>query len=114
VVIPAVSIGFVLLIVPLSHAGSPLLMPTVANWQDEAVRAAIGVLRREAGKGTTRVGASSSAASLLEFYRARFRQRNWLTGSPRPEYFLWVSADAPPTDATREVLFQRDGVVLFH
>ena len=30
---------------------------------------------------------------LLDFYRARDRQRNWLPGSAEADYFLWVHPD---------------------
>jgi hypothetical protein len=112
-VIPAVSIGFVSLIVPLSHAGSPLPASHAPTTQDVAVRAAIGVLRTEAGKGIARIGSSPSAAALLEFYRARYRQREWRTEDAQADYFLWVTPDPPPSGPHREALFQQDGVVLF-
>jgi hypothetical protein len=112
VVVPAVAIGFVLLIVPLSHGGSPLPKPTRAAERDAAVRAAIGVLQAEAGKGTARVGASPSATSLLDFYRACYRQRNWLAAGPEADFFIWVAPDSPEPASNRRVLFQRDGVVL--
>ena len=112
VIIPAVAIGFVLLIVPLSHAGLPLPAPQPPTKQDAAVRAAVAVLRAQAGKGTTRVEASSSAALLLDFYRARYRQRNWLPGATEADYVLWTAPDSPAPKLTRKVLFQHDGVLL--
>ena len=111
-VIPAVAIAFVLLIVPLSHGGPPLPQLTRPTEQDAAVRTAVGILRAEAGKGTTRVGASPSAAPLLDFYRARYRQRNWLPGSAEADYFLWVQPDSAARAASRQILFQQGGVVL--
>jgi hypothetical protein len=113
VVIPAATIGFVLLILPLSHAGPPLPGPSLPAERDAAIQAAIAVLRAEAGQGTARIASSPSAASLLDFYRDRYRQRNWLRGGQEAEYFLWVAPDSPPPpDPSRRVLFQRHGVVL--
>ncbi len=108
VVIPAVAIGFVLLILPLSHAGSALPIPGPPTERESAVRAAVAVLRSDAGKGTTRIAASPSVAGLLDFYRARYRQRNWLTGLPEGNYLVLIQEDT----GSRRVLFQRDGVVL--
>lgn len=112
VVVPAVAIGFVLLILPLSHAGPALPMPTGPTDQDAAVRAAVAVLRSEAGKGTARIAASPSAAGLLDFYRARFRQRNWLPAGQDSEYLLLIQSDTNMPVVSRRVLFQHDGVLL--
>jgi hypothetical protein len=112
VVIPAVAFAFILLIVPLSHGGSPLPRPSQPTERDSAVRTAVAALKAEAGKGTARIGASPSATSLLDFYRARDRQRNWLPAGAEADYFLWVAPDAPEPVTSRRVLFQQDGVVL--
>jgi hypothetical protein len=112
IVIPAFAIGFVLLILPLSHGGTPLPTPGGPTDRDAAVRAAVAILRTEAGKGTTPIAASASAAPLLEFYKARYRQRNWLMGDPQPQYFLWIAPESPPSATPRQILFQKDGVVL--
>ena len=108
VVIPAIAIGFVSLILPLSHAGPALPTPGRPTDRDAAIREAVGVLRSEAGQGTTRVAASPSAVSLLDFYRARYRQRNWLTGGPDADYLLLIQSDT----TNRQMLFQRNGVAL--
>jgi hypothetical protein len=112
VVIPAVAIGFVLLILPLSHGGPPLPKPKQPTERDAAVRTAIGILRAEAGKGTTRIGASPLAVPLLDFYRARYRRRNWLPGGPDADYFLWIQPDTAVGAASRRIVFQEDGVLL--
>jgi hypothetical protein len=112
VILPAVAIGFVLLIVPLSHGGSPLPKPVQPTDRDAAVRAAVVRLRSAAGQGTARIATSPSAASLLDFYRARYRQRNWLPGGPDAEYFLWVAPDSPIPGPSRQILFRHNGVVL--
>jgi len=111
VVVPAIALGFVLLIVPLSHAGAALEAPTVPNDRDAALRSAIATLEVEAGKGTARISASPSAASLAAFYRSRDRLRGWAIGEQQPEFFLWIAPDPPPA-GHRGILYQRAGVVL--
>jgi hypothetical protein len=110
VLLPAIAIGFVSLIVPLSHAGPPVPQPGPPADRDAAVRAAIAVLRTEAGQGTARIWCSPSAASLLDFYRARYRRRNWLPGKQQADYFLWIAPDPPVR--FRHILYRQDGVVL--
>lgn len=112
IVIPAVAIGFVSLILPLSHGGPPLERPRVPVDRDRAIRAAALALRNGAGKTPARIWASPSASAQLAFYRASLRQRSWTIGDPQPLYFLWVTPDQPLAQPIRQVLFQQDGVVL--
>jgi len=108
VVIPAIGIAFVILIIPVSHGGWPLPQPATPTAKDEAFRSAVDVLRSEAGQGSTPLFVTPAATPLLEFYRARYRQRNWLPGAPNPQFFLGVTPEWP----TRTILFEREGVVL--
>ncbi len=82
--IPAVTIAFVLLIIPLSHA---------------AVAAPVGIRGREAssardalrslrGRGPLRLSADPAVLPLLQFYRARYRQRDWEVTATDPQFRL--------------------------
>lgn len=113
VVIPAVAVAFVLLILPLSHGGAPIPQPAAPGRLDAAVRSAIGILQVEAGKTPARISASPAVAPLVEFYRARYRRREWVIGPVDPHFFLWITPDRPPSGPLpSRILFEQDGVVL--
>jgi len=72
VAIPALVTAFVLLILPLSHAAAPATL-TIGSREALAIRDAVQPLRSRA----VEISAPPETISLLEFYKARYRQRNW-------------------------------------
>ena len=114
VVIPAITIAFILLLIPLSHGGPPAPTAAPANATDLDIHSAVQILRQSAGAQVVRIAVSPAARPALEFYRERYRQRNWSIGAPDPQYYLWLgSAPAGPPDHPATVLFHQGGVVLF-
>lgn len=112
VVIPAVTVAFILLLIPLSHGGSPVASDSHSSPADFAVRSAVGILRRETATSPVRIAAGPSAEASLAFYRERYRRRNWLLDARDPQYFLWIGASPPAVSPDRTILFQQAGVVL--
>jgi hypothetical protein len=112
VAIPAVAIGFVSLIFPLSHGGAPLPLPDRPTPTDAAMRSAMQVLAAEAGKSPIRISPSPAAADFVAFYRASGRHRAWTVTGAEANYFVWLVPDTPPSGAVHRVLCQSDGVVL--
>jgi hypothetical protein len=74
IVIPAVALAFALLILPASHGALPGPKPPVGSREAENFQTAVQTLRN---RGPLQVGADPEVLPLLEFYRARFRQREW-------------------------------------
>jgi hypothetical protein len=66
--VPALVTAFILLIVPLSHAG-----PVAAGREEGSVRDAVEPLRGH----PMRIATPPATAPLYEFYKARYRQRDW-------------------------------------
>jgi hypothetical protein len=113
IIVPAVVTAFVLLILPLSHGGPALPQPRAADPADSAMQSAIGTLRARAGKTPVRISVSPSAEPLVEFYRARYRERQWAIGRSDGQYHLWMERDGvPATERALAVVFRRNGVVL--
>jgi hypothetical protein len=74
IVIPTVALAFALLILPASHGALPGPKPPVGSREAENFRSAVQTLRN---RGPLQVGADPEVLPLLEFYRARLRQRDW-------------------------------------
>jgi hypothetical protein len=72
VAIPALVTAFVLLILPLSHAAMPA-KSEIGSREELAVRNAVQPLRGRAAV----ISAPPKSLPLLEFYKARYRQRGW-------------------------------------
>jgi hypothetical protein len=72
VAIPALVTAFVILIVPLSHAATPA-NGAIGSRKERAVRDALQPLRGRAAE----LAVTPDTLPLLEFYKARYRQRNW-------------------------------------
>jgi hypothetical protein len=75
-------------------------------------------LRRDAGTGPVRIGASLAAEPIVTYYRARYRQGNWqpverqpLTGSY--DYYVLTAADAGLIEQRHlQVLYREGGLTL--
>jgi hypothetical protein len=114
VVIPAVTLAFILLLIPLSHGGPPAPAAVPADAADLAIHSAVQILRQSAGSQAVRIAVSPAARPALEFYRERYRQRNWWLDAPDPQYYLWLgSAPSGAPNHPETVLFNQGGVVLF-
>jgi hypothetical protein len=74
IVIPAVALAFAFLVLPASHGEWPGPKPPVGSREAENFRSAVQKLRN---RGPLQVGADPEVLPLLEYYRARFRQRDW-------------------------------------
>jgi len=70
--IPALVTAFVLLILPLSHAAMPA-HSKLGSGEEFAIRNGVQPLRGRA----VEILAPPETVPLLEFYKARYRQRNW-------------------------------------
>ncbi len=113
VVVPAVAVGFIVLLIPLSHGGPPTPSTTRATAADVAVHSAVQILRHETGAKPARIAVSLGARAALEFYRERYRQRSWSLDGRDPQYFLWVGpAPGAAPGRSPAVLFEEGGVVL--
>jgi len=72
VAIPALATAFVLLILPLSHAAAPVQSP-IGSREELAIRNQLQSLR---GRAIV-IDAAPETLPVLEFYKARYRQRSW-------------------------------------
>jgi hypothetical protein len=85
-VIPAIATAFILLIVPASHAGEAAPV-TLGGREEAAVKIAVDGLRSR-GSAPLRIWGTPDALPLVEFYRARYRQRNWSVTDRNPDVFI--------------------------
>ena len=114
VVIPAIAIAFILLLIPLSHGGPPAPAAAPADAADLAIHSAVQILRQSTGATSARIAVSPTTRPALEFYRERYRQRNWWIDAPDPQYYLWLGpAPSGAPNHPAAVLFNQGGVVLF-
>lgn len=72
VAIPALTTAFILLIVPLSHAAW-VEKPAIGSREEAAFRNAVQPLRGH----VVELSAAPDTIPILEFYKARYRQRGW-------------------------------------
>ncbi len=80
VAIPAAVTAFIVLILPLSHAAAAADR-AVGSREEAALRVAVQPLRGQ----TVRISIRPELAPLLEFYKARYRQRAWQITDQAPQ-----------------------------
>lgn len=80
IAIPAITTAFILSILPLSHAAAPS-PPAVGSREERAVRDAVQPLRGRAA----RIATNPELTPLVEFYKARYRQRTWEITDQNPQ-----------------------------
>jgi hypothetical protein len=74
--IPAVVTAFLFLVIPLSHMAASRSEIRIGGREAATVKARLQPLR-DLSPGPVRISAVPSARLLVEFYRARYRRRNW-------------------------------------
>jgi hypothetical protein len=74
--IPAVVTAFLFLVIPLSHIAASPSEIRIGGREAATVKARLQPLRN-LGPDPIRISAAPFVRSMVEFYRARYRQRNW-------------------------------------
>jgi hypothetical protein len=85
IAIPAATVAFLLLIVPWSHAAPTSPTPSVGGREETAVRLALQPIR-QLGAAPLRISVASSVLPLVEFYREKYRRRNWELTDREPQF----------------------------
>lgn len=115
VLIPFAVIGFVFLILPLSHAhGREETPPELADTPEGALSA----LRSRVGNRPISIATNVAAQPIVNFYRAHYRLNEWSLASSdltqnTSDFYLFPAADAQAAMARHLVVVYRDsGFVL--
>jgi len=113
--IPAVTVCFMFLVLPLSLApDSPSVPPELGAGGINSVRTAVDVVRQVSGARPIRIASSPAISPVLSFYRARFRMGNRQTGDDAPDYYLQTEAGVDLTAKPGAVVLHRDGGIVLY
>ena len=97
--VPAVATAFIILVLLMSHAHSAVRPAPPTRAEEAGARSLAQALRAIAGARPVRIAASPSLEPLINFYRARYRMRNWervAVNAPDAsfDYYVLTSEDA--------------------
>ena len=114
VLIPALVVGLVFLLLPLSHAhAAGEATPNLTAGEAARLESVLQVLRASAGANHIRIGASPATEPILNFYRAQHRVNTWdraerNLSSERFDYYLLSAADTRWVEQRHLVVLYQD------
>jgi hypothetical protein len=114
VLVPAVVVGLVFLVLPLSHAhAAPEITPDLSVEQAAQIRSAFLVLRDSAADHRVSIAASLAVEPILNFYRAQYRLTTWDRVErnlvfDRFDYYLLATMDEGLVDQRHLIVLYRD------
>lgn len=112
--IPALVMGLIFLVLPLSHAHATAEnTPELTAEQAAHLQSALDALHSAAGADRIRIGATASAEPVVNFYRAQHRVTSWQRaerhiGPEHLDYYLLPAAEAGTVVQRHLIVLYRD------